>query len=305
MQVQGTVGIDKYSNLTNSLRLIYAEEGARGMFRGLGPALMTVPLFWGIYFYSYEYMKVKLSEYETRKAPQLLPVHGKPPIQAEPQSKFTLPPTVVHITAAVAAGAVGDIICNPLWVLRTRIQTLVLHDINTLLAYTSAPLASLHDYKSVGVMEMTKQIYKNEGIRAFYKGLNASFLGLSHVAVQFPLYERLKQFARERRGDQKESVYDLIVASISSKYVATLITYPHEVIRARMQDQRIIDCPSSTTSSSASRSSLRYIVRHMIATEGIGSLWAGLRVNLVRVIPSTLSTFLCYEYMSRYLQETL
>ena len=26
-----------------------------------------------------------------------------------------------------------------------------------------------------------------------YKGLTASFLGLSHVAVQFPLYEALKE----------------------------------------------------------------------------------------------------------------
>lgn len=35
-------------------------------------------------------------------------------------------------------------------------------------------------------------IYRTEGIRAFYRGLLPSLLGILHVAVQFPLYERLK-----------------------------------------------------------------------------------------------------------------
>jgi hypothetical protein len=40
-----------------------------------------------------------------------------------------------------------------------------------------------HLYKMHGSINW----YKEEGIIAFYKGLTASFLGLSHVAVQFPL----------------------------------------------------------------------------------------------------------------------
>jgi solute carrier family 25 folate transporter 32 len=100
---------------------------------------------------------------------------------------------------------------------------------------------------------------------------------------------------------------DLVLSSMTSKYIATIITYPHEVLRARMQDARLVDAvkiagPSSSWMSSGSTSSIRFMVMHIVRTEGIGSLWAGLRVNLVRVIPSTLSTFLCYEYMMRYLQ---
>ena len=40
-------------------------------------------------------------------------------------------------------------------------------------------------------------IYRSEGIRAFYRGLLPSLLGIIHVAVQFPLYEKLKMWARE------------------------------------------------------------------------------------------------------------
>ena len=39
-------------------------------------------------------------------------------------------------------------------------------------------------------------IYRSEGIRAFYRGLLPSLLGITHVAVQFPLYEKLKIVAR-------------------------------------------------------------------------------------------------------------
>lgn len=39
-------------------------------------------------------------------------------------------------------------------------------------------------------------IYRTEGGRAFFRGLFPSLLGILHVAVQFPLYERLKLMAR-------------------------------------------------------------------------------------------------------------
>jgi hypothetical protein len=40
-------------------------------------------------------------------------------------------------------------------------------------------------------------IWRSEGVRAFYRGLLPSILGILHVAVQFPLYEQLKIISRE------------------------------------------------------------------------------------------------------------
>jgi hypothetical protein len=39
----------------------------------------------------------------------------------------------------------------------------------------------------------------------------------------------------------------------------------------------------------------------IVRNEGFLSLWSGLKINLIRVIPATATTFMCYEYISSYL----
>lgn len=151
MQVQGSLGAKRYSaGVFASVKRIYVEEGLRGVFKGIGPALVTVPLFWGVYWPIYDRSKAYF------------------------ESNPAISVTGGHIMAAVTAGAIGDVITNPFWVVRTRIQTLALHSESRIAA-------------NVSTVEMMKIIYQNEGWKAFYKGLGASFLGLSHVAIQFPL----------------------------------------------------------------------------------------------------------------------
>lgn len=105
MQVQGSLGIKKYKGgVISTITKIYREEGIRGPFKGIGPALITAPLFWGVYWPLYGHLKPMLSEY--------FPNWSYP---------------MVHLVSAISAGGVADVITNPFWVTRTRIQTLILH----------------------------------------------------------------------------------------------------------------------------------------------------------------------------------
>lgn len=163
MQVQGSLGIQKYQGgVLSTVMKIYREEGIRGTFKGLGPALITAPLFWGSYWPLYGRLKPFLAE-------------------VYPESS----PHVIHLLSAICAGAVADIITNPFWVTRTRIQTQVLHTEESF--FPTGPGGAGQRQRSVTTYQMMAKIYREEGISAFYRGLTASFLGLSHVAIQFPL----------------------------------------------------------------------------------------------------------------------
>jgi len=104
-----------------------------------------------------------------------------------------------------------------------------------------------------------------------------------------------------------------LFSSIAAKLVASSITYPHEVLRARLQDGRGVTYAkkmspagaNSTLSAAAepAKVGLVALFKDIVKREGVLSLWSGLRVSLFRVVPATASTFLAYEYISHYLHE--
>lgn len=76
---------------------------------------------------------------------------------------------------------------------------------------------------------MIKKIMREEGVRGFYKGLSASYLGVTEGTIQWTLYERLKRLtAKSEKGSVMEWV-GMLGSAGTAKCVASLITYPHEV----------------------------------------------------------------------------
>ena len=68
-------------------------------------------------------------------------------------------------------------------------------------------------------------------------------LGIAHPLIYFPLYEKSKiYFQREWDTDNPDkdnlSSRFVVIGAVMSKAITSFLTYPHEVLRARMQDIR-------------------------------------------------------------------
>ena len=159
-------------------------------------------------------------------------------------------------------------------------------------------------------LDAVRKMYHTEGLRSFYSGLTPALLGLTHVAVQFPLYEWFKmKFTGYGMGehpkDGQSHFLGISGATFLSKVCASTATYPHEVIRTRLQTQTR---QTNVMSSDGMRAVRRYggilhTCKVMLAEEGWRAFYAGIGVNLVRAVPAAMTTMLTYEYLQQAIQD--
>lgn len=282
--IQGQRG---YQGIIQTVRSILTENGFRGLYRGLGPTLLGYLPTWAIYFTVYDGIKSHFSqrsEYEQDEVERIYPApHAKGYQPAMREHSWSL-----HLLSAMTAGAASTVCTNPLWVIKTRIQTQTVEDVR---------------YRHT--LDAALSIYRTEGLRAFYRGLVPSLLGIFHVAVQFPLYERLKIQAQRHSGkDSPLSTQTILLCSAISKMTASIATYPHEVVRTRLQTQRrpvADDLSSDGMIKQHVQRGVIYTTKRLVQKEGWTSLYRGLSINLFRTVPNSAVTMLTYELLMRHL----
>lgn len=171
--------------------------------------------------------------------------------------------------SASCAGFVSATLTNPIWFVKTRLQL----DSNTKLTVT----------------ECVKRIYESQGIRGFYKGITASYFGISETVIHFVIYEALKKKLNELRdtrpSDNKTSrdFLEFMAAGATSKTIASIVAYPHEVARTRLREE------------GNKYHSFWQTIYTVWKEEGKAGLYRGLGTQLVRQIPNTAIMMATYE----------
>ncbi|KAF2127359.1 mitochondrial carrier [Dothidotthia symphoricarpi CBS 119687] len=286
-----------YKGLTGTAQVIWTQDGVRGLYRGLGPMLLGYIPTWAVYMSTYESTRDYLS---TKMA-------------APTENKW-----LARTLASVAAGGCSTLVTNPIWVVKTR-----------LMAQVSARAAeeSRPPWHYKNTFDAFHKMYTKEGIGSFYSGLAPALLGLTHVAIQFPLYEFLKmKFTGLEMGKADATSEDvhwpgIMAATFISKIVATSATYPHEVLRTRLQtQQRELPTnshdhvsfrggrhgighqtrPPGTSSSDGMVNMPRYrgVVKTftvILREEGWRAFYNGMGTNMVRAVPAAITTMMTFE----------
>lgn len=251
-------------NLTQTFRLFALTGGRprlasmRMFYQGISPNCTLSAFSWGLYFFSYESAKKRLGV-----------------VSGEASS-------MVQILAAMEAGILTMALTNPLQVLRTRMVL--------------CPQAS-----SMGSFPLALAIAQREGLGALFRGFSPNLIGVTHGTLQFSLYENMKiryrawaysSLAPSHSSRASLGTWEHICLAAVSKMLASIVTYPCQVVRTVLQDE-----PSIL----GARTPLaRDVVKTLIREEGVKGLYRGLAPHLLHVTPNVCIIFAVYEAVMKY-----
>ncbi|KAL4648434.1 solute carrier family 25 member 33 [Arapaima gigas] len=234
--------------LLQVLRSILEKEGPRSLFRGLGPNLVGVAPSRAIYFAAYSKSKEHFN------------------------CVFVPNSWIVHMSSAGFAAFVTNSLMNPIWMVKTRMQL----------------EKKARGEKKMSTLQCARHVYKTEGIRGFYRGLTASYAGISETMICFLIYETLKKDLPNIRLTTSSSrgssnFLELMAAAAFAKGCASCIAYPHEVIRTRLREE-------------GSKYKYFFQTARLVAVEeGYAAFYRGLVPQLIRQIPNTAIVLSTYE----------
>ncbi|KAK4153873.1 mitochondrial carrier domain-containing protein [Chaetomidium leptoderma] len=213
----------------------FASGGFRGIYRGVGSAVVGSAPGAAFFFCTYEATKSYLS---TTTQNQNL----SPPLQ--------------HMLAASAGEIAACAIRVPTEVVKQRAQA-GQHGGSSL----TSLLHILRQHGSVGYVGVWRELYRGWGITVMRE--------VPFTILQFPLWEALKAWGRERRVRTGRGLFGDVSAAESALYgsisggVAAAVTTPLDVLKTRVM--------LSTT-----RESMGMIVRTILKENGVRPFFAGI-----------------------------
>ncbi|XP_052235922.1 mitochondrial folate transporter/carrier-like isoform X2 [Dreissena polymorpha] len=243
----------QYQGMIHALRSIFTNSGFTGLYQGVTPNFVGAGLSWGLYFFFYNSIKTWMQDGDTKKA------------LAASQ----------HMLIAGEAGLLTLTLTNPIWVTKTRLC----------LQYEQGAKSGI---QYSGMLDALIKLWKYEGIRGYYKGFIPGVLGIAHGAIQFTLYEEMKNKYNQNKNrpiDTRLNTTEYLAMSAISKIIAATCTYPYQVLRSRLQEQH------------STYSGVIDVVTKILKYEGIRGLYKGMPVYLVHVTPNICIVFMIYEYV--------
>lgn len=267
-----------YKNISNAFSTIVKEEGVKGLYKGVAPNCLGAGTAWGLYFLFYNSVKKRM---------------------AESSSQSHLGP-FKHMAAGACAGALTTAITNPIWVVKTRLclqygnYNATPEPATTNLgasAATSQSAGLLPENKRYsGTWDALKKVYKYEGVTGLYRGFVPGLLGVSHGAVQLAAYEEMKKIYLTRYNlprDHNLGTLQYLSCAALSKLLAASITYPYQVIRARLQDQHV------------NYEGVIDVVKRTWRYESYLGFYKGFSAYMLHVTPNICIVFFVYETVTK------
>ena len=127
----------------------------RGFYKGIDKQMLGCLVTFSIYFYSHKYFKNRFMKSQND-------LFG-------------------NLKASLIAAVICSISTNPYWVVYTRYQT-----------EKKQQKGNQKNVHKGRILQIIKDIYKNEGVQGFFKGIKPALILVSNPVIQFFCYEFFK-----------------------------------------------------------------------------------------------------------------
>ncbi|ORX81515.1 mitochondrial carrier [Anaeromyces robustus] len=314
-------------NLTvkDGIKIIYENGGITSFWRGNGLNVLKIAPQTMLKFYLYEAYKPALNLRQTLK-------EGKKEGELDPRLKV-----LRDISIGAAGGLLSQVFIFPIETLKTRIMsetqrgkfappkpvitsttttaasssvaattsnatsTVTKSAVNT--AAKVAKKAPLQEKQNNLVMKVAKSMWKEGGIRPFFRGLTPAVASaLPYYLTDFTLYEQSKKLylkianqnrTKENRITTINPIY-LLGAGMVSNACAVSLVYPFALVRTRLQAQGTVGHPMRYKNSLD-------VIRKTYARESIRGFYKGMVPTLIKNVPSASISYVIYELCKKYM----
>ncbi|XP_071817589.1 mitochondrial substrate carrier family protein ucpB-like [Apostichopus japonicus] len=270
MQIDGELKLQKgdlkgayqqryYKGILRGMVSIARDEGMKGLFKGLTPALIREATYSSIRVGSYEPIKRLLGATD----PANTPFYKK-------------------IMAGATAGAIGSIVVVPTDLIRVRFQA-------------EGKLEIGQHARYQGFWQALTDIAKTEGLRGLYRGTSPTVQRAMIVtATQVPCYDHAKHTILNHRWMSEGSALH-ITSAMMAGFMVAVTSSPMDVIKTRIMNQQIKGVSKSEL---RYKSTLDCLVK-TLRSEGFNGLYKGFIPNWMRLGPHTIISFFLFEFLRK------
>ncbi|CAI5743217.1 unnamed protein product [Peronospora destructor] len=271
---------DRFSpTVSSAFTKVLKNEGVLAFWKGNGTSVLHRFPYSAVNFFTFEMIK-----------------NG---IIAQKHPAFTQHSWTTMFASGAVAGATATVACYPIDLIRTRLAT----QLNTDIRYT-------------GIRHAVQRISVEEGMLGLYRGMGATLMvTVPNLAINFTLYESLKEYARslrrsqilsgqthvkreqatERHNDMQLNVTDTLLCGGTAGIVSSLVTFPIDVVRRRLQISAI------HAENAGIRPTAAGIATDLFRTQGVSGFYRGLTPELMKVVPMVGITFGTFERLKKVL----
>ncbi len=289
-----------YNGALDAFTKIFNSEGARGLWRGLAPALLMAVPSTAFYFTIYDYLKKSVQRWQTLS----------PDNPLAPGSTLATASALPPLLAGITARTITPSLLSPLELLRTRAQTA------GQAAEPGKPASS------PSMLSIMRAELASGGLPALFRGLTATlWRDVPFSAVYWVMMEHLRgvsqralgiapvedsdddgslRFAGSMLQESERRWLSSFIAGATGGAIAAVLTHPFDVIKTR-RHMTMYGFPGSSFGDANNLNRI-HTLRRVVAEEGPRGVFIGMGPRVFKIMPSCAIMISTYDVVKGFLK---